>query len=82
MMLQRLPWPSKGFAFGSNLRFRGRQSTVTMFFTRWPREDILSPFLQYFATGSDPASCQGYEEYGFFKYLSERNSNYRLIYTP
>ena len=30
--------PSKGFSFGSNLWFGGRQSTVTMVFTRWPRE--------------------------------------------
>ena len=31
--------PSKGFFFGLNLRFGGRQSTVTMVSTRWPRED-------------------------------------------
>ena len=31
--------PSKGFFFGSNLRFGGRQSTVTMVFIRCPRED-------------------------------------------
>ena len=24
----------------------------------------FKPFLQYFATGSDTASCQDYEEYG------------------
>ena len=29
----------KDFFFDSNLRFGGRQSTVTMVFTRWPRED-------------------------------------------
>ena len=68
----------KVFFFGSNLRFGGRQSTVTMVFTRWPREDSLpvsralgrtcrrlSRFFQYFATGSDTASCQEYEEYEF-----------------
>ena len=27
------------FPFDSNLLFGGRQSTVTMVFTRWPRED-------------------------------------------
>ena len=31
--------PQRVFSFGSNLRFGGRQSTVTMVFTRWPRED-------------------------------------------
>ena len=31
----------KGFFLGSNLRFGGRQSTVTMVFTRWPREDTF-----------------------------------------
>ena len=30
--------PSKAFFFCSNLRFGGRQSTVTMIFTCWPRE--------------------------------------------
>ena len=48
------------------------------FFTRWPREDSFSrflstrknmsafkPFLQYFAVGSDTASCQDYEEEEF-----------------
>ena len=33
--------PSKAFFFGSNLRFGGRQSTVTIVFTRWPRENSL-----------------------------------------
>ena len=28
-------------------------------------------FLQYFATGSDTASCQDYEEYEFVNCLSE-----------
>ena len=39
--LQRLTGAPKGyfFPFDSNLRFGGRQSTVTMVFTRWPRED-------------------------------------------
>ena len=31
--------PQGVFSFGSNLPFGGRQSTVTMVFTRWPRED-------------------------------------------
>ena len=32
---------SKGFFFGSNMRFiGGRQSTVTMVFTRCPREEL------------------------------------------
>ena len=34
--------PSKGFFFGSNLRFGGGQLTFTMVFTRWPREDFFS----------------------------------------
>ena len=34
--------PQRVFFFGSNLRFGGRQSTVTMVFTRWPREDSFS----------------------------------------
>ena len=34
---------SNGFFFGSNLRFiGGRQSTVTMVFTRWPREELCT----------------------------------------
>ena len=28
-------------------------------------------FLHYFATGSDTASCQDYEEYEFVDYLSD-----------
>ena len=31
----------KAFFFGSNLRFGGRQSTVTIVFTSWPRENSL-----------------------------------------
>ena len=31
----------------------------------------FKPFLQYFATGSDTASCQDYEEYEVVKFLSE-----------
>ena len=58
---------------------------VSMVFTRWPREDSfpfsralggtfrrLSRFLQCFATGSDTALCQDYEEYEF-ECLSEEN---------
>ena len=39
--LQRLPLTRalRYFFFGSNLRLGGRQSTVTMVLTRWPRED-------------------------------------------
>ena len=40
--LQRLPLTRvliDFFKFGSNLRFGGRQSTVTTVLTRWPRED-------------------------------------------
>ena len=40
----------------------------------------FKPFLQYFATGSDTASCQDYEEYEFVECLSEETPNYRLIY--
>ena len=50
-----------------------------MVFTRWPREELehseenvgVKLFLQYFATGSDTASCQDYEEYEFVECLSE-----------
>ena len=31
----------------------------------------FKPFLQYFAIGSDTASCQDYEEYEFVDCLSE-----------
>ena len=31
----------------------------------------FKPFLQYFATGSDTASCQDYEKYEFVDCLSE-----------
>ena len=75
--------PSKGFFFGSNLQFGGRQSTVTMVFTRWQREYsfpisralggklmlAFKLFLQYFATGSDTPLCQDYEEYEFVECL-------------
>ena len=70
--------PSKDFFFGSNLRFGGRQSTVTMvfhalalrrFFLHFlsSRKNMLAfqPFLQYFATGSHTASCQDYKENKF-----------------
>ena len=55
-----------------------------MVFTHWPREDCfpvsralegnfrcLKPFLQYFAKGSDTASCQDYEEYEFVECMPE-----------
>ena len=32
---------------------------------------FIKPFLQYFATGSDSASCQDYEEYEFVNCLWE-----------
>ena len=73
---------SSGF-FGSNLRFGGRQSTVTMVFTRWPREDSLpvsralgearqrlSRFCNILEQ-ADTSSCQDYEEYEFVECLSE-----------
>ena len=31
----------------------------------------FEPFLQYFATGSDTASCQDYEEYEVVEFLLE-----------
>ena len=45
LSIQQLPLtqPSKVF-FCSNLWFGGRQSTVTMVFTRWPREDSFPVF--------------------------------------
>ena len=45
----------------------GRQSTVTMVYKRCPREELE----HYFATGSDIASCQDYEEYEFVECLSK-----------
>ena len=66
--------PQRFFSSGSNLRFGGRQSTVTMVFHALPRADsfpvsralggtfryfgTFKPFLQYFSTGSDTALCQ------------------------
>ena len=32
---------------------------------------VFKPFLQYFATGTDTASCQDYEEYEFVEPLPE-----------
>ena len=72
--------PQRFFSSGSNLRFGGRQSTVTMGFHALA-QSRLSPrfsstrknksFLQYFATGSGTASYQDYEEYEFVEWLSE-----------
>ena len=49
-----------------------------MVFARWQRTRALSEenvgvklFLQYFALGSDTASCQDYEDYEFVESLSE-----------
>ena len=39
--------------------------------TRRRKMSAFKLFLQYFATGSDTASCQDYEEYEFVDYLSE-----------
>ena len=76
--------PQRFFSSGSNLRFGGRQSTVTIifhalaqsrFFPRFSstRKNMpaFKPFLQYFTTGSGTASCQDYEEYEFVECLSE-----------
>ena len=65
---------------------------VSMVFKRWPREDSfpvsrapggsfrrLSRFLQYFATGSDTALCQNYEEYEFVECLSEETQMIDLL---
>ena len=41
----------------------------------------FKPFSQYFAIGSDTASCKDYEEYEFVELLSEENQNYQLMYT-
>ena len=72
--------PQRFFSSGSNLRFGGRQSTVTMGFHALA-QGRLSPrfsstrknksFLQCFATGSGTASYQDYEEYEFVECLSE-----------
>ena len=74
--------PQRFFSPGSNLRFGGRQSTVTMVFKRWSRADSfpvsralartclrLSPFSNIFATESGTASCPE-EEYEFVECLS------------
>ena len=41
----------------------------------------FNPFLHYFTTGSDTASCQDYEEYEFVEFLSEENQIINL-FTP
>jgi len=45
------------------------------FFTRFSstrrKMSAFKPFLQYFASGSDTASCQDYQEYEFVECLSE-----------
>ena len=71
-----------------NLRFGGRQSTVTMGFHALV-QSRLSPrfsstrknksFLQYFATGSGTASFQDYEEYEFVECLSEETQIIDLL---
>ena len=72
--------PQRFFSSGSNLRFGGRQSTVTMGFhalaqsrlsARFSSTRKNKSFLQYFVTGSGTASCQEYEEYEFVECLSE-----------
>ena len=72
-----------------NVRFGGRQSTVTMGFHALV-QSRLSPrfsstrknksFLQYFATGSGTASYQDYEEYWICWMFVGGNSDYRPIY--
>ena len=39
----------------------------------------FKPFLQYFAIGSDAASCPDYEEYEFVELLSEENQIINLF---
>ena len=39
----------------------------------------FKPFLHYFATGSDTASYQDYEEYQFVEFLSEENQIINLF---
>ena len=76
--------PQRDVFFGSNLRFGGRQSTVTMVFHALAQRrfflhfssirknmSAFQPVLQYFATGSDTASCQDYEEYEFVECFSD-----------
>ena len=72
--------PQRFFSLGSNLRFGGHQSTVTMGFHVLAQSRPSPGFsstrknkssLQYFATGSGTASCQDYEEYEFVDCLSE-----------
>ena len=76
--------PQRDVFFSSNLCFGGHQSTVTMvfhalaqrrFFLRFSSiRKNMSAFqlvLQYFATGSDTASCQDYKEYEFVDFFSD-----------
>jgi len=70
-------FPFYGFFFGSNLRFGGLQSTLTLF-TRWPIEDS---FPDSRALGGKCRFCfmprlQGVRICGVFV---GGNSNYRLI---
>ena len=66
--------PQRFFSLGSNLRFGGHQSTVTMGFHVLAQSRPSPGFsstrknkssLQYFATGSGTTSCQDYEKYEF-----------------
>ena len=72
--------------------FGGRQSTVTkvsrvgqvkilppfLEHSRW-KMSAFKPFLHYFATGSDIASCQDCEECEFVEVLSEENQIINLF---
>ena len=80
---QALTRALKGFFFGSNLLFGGRQSTLTLF-TRWPIEDsfpvsrALGGKCRRLSSFCYMSRLQGVRICGVFV---GGNSNYRLIWT-
>ena len=49
----------------------GQENILRRFSSTWKNMSASKPFWQYFATGSDPAPCQDYEDYEFVECLSE-----------
>ena len=49
----------------------GQEKFLSPFLEHSGNMPAFKPFLQYFGTGSDTASCQYYEEYEFVECLSE-----------
>ena len=49
----------------------GQENILRRFSSTWKNMSASKPFWQYFATGSDPAPCQDYEDYEFVECLSQ-----------